>query len=171
MARNLQIEYQNKFTAMKKNIILFALVSLVGLSKAQMVKPTELVSKYASYDGLTISISGFNGSIRGTGPVSVNTTSSGLPTKQNVTINTPASSAPTTKPSTPVSKTPFCKTLKGYSIVDFSATGSENCGCFYLPTNLVSQFKEVQKSGSKMMIKVSVDAQTKINKITGVDAL
>jgi hypothetical protein len=157
---------------MKKKIFLVAIMAFVGMANAQMVKPTELVANYSSYNGQTISVADFAGSIRGTGAVSVSST----PVKPNTTnvLNAPAGTAPTTikgSNTLPASKVKFCKILKGYKIVDFTASGSENCGCFYIPTNMVTKFQEIKKSGAKMMVLLEVESKTKVNKITGVDSL
>ena len=157
---------------MKKNIFLVAIMAFVGMANAQMVKPTELVANYSSFNGKTISVSDFTGSIRGVGAVSVSS-SPVNPGKPNTTITAPASTAPGASSGNTTSTAPkpqYCKILKGYKIVDFAATGSENCGCFYIPTNMVTKFQDVQKLG-KMMVRVSVDSKTKVNTITGVDSL
>lgn len=157
---------------MKKNIFLVAMMAFVGMASAQMVKPTELVSNYSSFNGQTISVSNFTGSIRGTGAVSVSSTPV-KPTKTNV-LTAPASTAPGSSTGNNTSTAPkvqFCKILKGYKIVDFTANGAENCGCFYIPTEMVSKFQDIQKLGSNMMVRVAVDSKTKVNKITGVDSL
>jgi len=155
---------------MKKNIFLVAIMAFVGFANAQMVKPTELVANYSSFNGQTISVADFTGSIRGMGAISVDAT----PVKLNTTnvLNGPSSTAPTKGSNTlPSSKAKFCKILKGYKIVDFTASGSENCGCFYIPTNMVTKFQDIQKLGAKLMVRVSVDSKYKVNKITGVDSL
>jgi hypothetical protein len=155
---------------MKKNIFLVAIMAFVGFANAQMVKPTELVANYSSFNGQTISVADFTGSIRGMGAISVDAT----PVKLNTTnvLNGPSSTAPTKGSNTlPSSKAKFCKILKGYKIVDFTASGSENCGCFYIPTNMVTKFQDIQKLGAKLMVRVSVDSKSKVNKITGVDSL
>ncbi len=145
-------------------------MAFVGFANAQMVKPTELVANYSSFNGQTISVADFTGSIRGMGAISVDAT----PVKLNTTnvLNGPSSKAPTKGSNTlPSSKAKFCKILKGYKIVDFTASGSENCGCFYIPTNMVTKFQDIQKLGAKLMVRVSVDSKYKVNKITGVDSL
>jgi hypothetical protein len=153
---------------MKKNIFLVAIMAFVGIANAQMVKPTELVSKYSSFNGQNIAVSDFKGSIRGTGAVSANSTVVD-PTKGTTA---PGSTAPGGTGSTPsnVKKAQFCKILNGYKIVDFTANSSESCGCFYIPTNMVAKFQDIQKMGAKMMVRVDVDAKTKVNKITGLDS-
>ncbi len=144
---------------MKKNIFLVAIMAFVGMANAQMVKPTELVSNYASYDGKNIAVSNFTGTVI---------------TKPNTkNVNEPASNslgAITGNIASSVPKTPFCKTLKGFKIVEFTATGSQNCGCFYIPSNMVTKFQDIKKSGAKMMVRVSIDSKSKVNKITGLDS-
>jgi hypothetical protein len=144
---------------MKKNIFLVAIMAFVGMANAQMVKPTELVANYSSFNGKTISVSDFKGSIRDLGAVSIG--------KPSVVLTTPGAKGSITSG---VPKVQFCKIIKGYKIVDFTATGSENCGCFYISTNMVAKFQETQKLG-KVMVRVTVDSKSKVNKITGVDSL
>jgi len=156
---------------MKKNILLVAIMAFVGMSNAQMVKPTELVANYSSFNGKTISVSDFTGSIRGSvGTISANTAP--VNPGQTTVLTAPSSKAPgvsvTTKSVAPSEQ--FCKILKGYKIVDFKATGSANCGCFYIPSNMVTKFEETQKLG-KIMVRITVDSKAKVNKITGVDSL
>jgi len=154
---------------MKKNIFLVAIMAFVGMANAQMVKPTELVSNYSSFNGQTISVSDFTGSIRGVGAVAVS--SSPVKPGNPAAINGPVgTSAPGVSPSR-APQLQFCKILKGYKIVDFTANGSESCGCFYIPTAMVTKFQDIQKLGGKMMVRVSVDSKSKVNKITGVDSL
>jgi hypothetical protein len=154
---------------MKKNIFLVAIMAFVGMANAQMVKPTELVSNYSSFNGKNIAVSDFTGSIRGVGAQSVSSTPV-KPANTSTVLNAPASSAPGTSTST-APQLQFCKVIKGYKIVDFTANGAESCGCFYIPTNMVTKFQDIQKLGAKMMVRVSVDSKTKVNKITGVDSL
>jgi len=156
---------------MKKNIFLVAIMAFVGMANAQMVKPTELVANYSSYNGQTISVGDFKGSVRGTGAVSVESTVV-KPNSKNV--NAPTTTVPGTNASNntiAAPKTQFCKILKGYKIVDFTASGSQNCGCFYIPTNMVTKFEEIKKAGAKMLVILEVDSKSKVNKITGVDSL
>ncbi len=157
---------------MKKNIFLVAIMAIVGMANAQMVKPTELVANYSSFNGKTISVSDFTGSIRGVGAVSVNS----VPVNPGKTtaLTVPLSTAPVASggnSSSTAPKVQFCKIIKGFKIVDFAASGSENCGCFYIPTNMVTKFQDVQKLGAKMMVRVLVDSKSKVNTITGVDTL
>jgi hypothetical protein len=35
---------------------------------------------------------------------------------------------------------------------------------------MVAKFQDIQKMGAKMMVRVDVDAKTKVNKITGLDS-
>ena len=158
---------------MKKNIFLVAILAFVGMANAQMVKPIELVANYSSFNGQTISVSDFTGSIRGIGAVVVSSTpvKPGNPAAINAPVGTTAPSGSAGVNTSNVPKTQFCKILKGYKIVDFTANGSENCGCFYIPTNMVTKFQDIQKLGAKLMVRVSVDSKSKINKITGVDSL
>ena len=144
---------------MKKNIFLVAILAFVGMANAQMVKPTELVANYSSFNGKTISVSDFKGSIREIGAVSNG--------KPSVVLTTPGTKGSITSGAP---KVQFCKIIKGYKIVDFTAIGSENCGCFYISTNMVAKFQETQKLG-KVMVRVTVDSKSKVNKITGVDSL
>ena len=91
-------------------------MAFVGFANAQMVKPTELVANYSSFNGQTISVADFTGSIRGMGAISVDAT----PVKLNTTnvLNGPSSKSPTKGSNTlPSSKAKFCKILKGYKIV------------------------------------------------------
>ena len=158
---------------MKKNIFLVAIMAFVGMANAQMVKPTELVSKYSSFNGQNIAVSDFKGSIRGTGAVSVNSTA-----VNPVRVAAPGTTAPgTTAPGVNTGNDPsrvnqvqFCKIIKGYKIVDFTANGAASCGCFYLPTKMVAKFQDIQKMGAKMMVRVDVDSKSKVNKITGIDS-
>ena len=158
---------------MKKNIFLVAIMAFVGMANAQMVKPTELVSKYSSFNGQNIAVSDFKGSIRGTGAVSVNSTA-----VNPVRVAAPGTTAPgTTAPGVNTGNDPsrvnqvqFCKIIKDYKIVDFTANGAASCGCFYLPTNMVAKFQDIQKMGAKMMVRVDVDSKSKVNKITGIDS-
>jgi hypothetical protein len=157
---------------MKKNIFLVAIMAFVGMANAQMVKPTELVSTYSSFDGQNIAVSDFTGSIRGLGAVSANSAPVNpvIPTTAStIPLNT-ASGASTGNTTSTAPKVRFCKILKGYKIVDFTATGSESCGCFYIPTNMVTKFQDIQKMGAKMMVRVDVNAKSKVNKITGLDS-
>ena len=148
-------------------------MAFVGMANAQMVKPTELVSKYSSFNGQNIAVSDFKGSIRGTGAVSVNSTA-----VNPVRVAAPGTTAPgTTAPGVNTGNDPsrvnqvqFCKIIKGYKIVDFTANGAASCGCFYLPTNMVAKFQDIQKMGAKMMVRVDVDSKSKVNKITGIDS-
>jgi hypothetical protein len=158
---------------MKKNIFLVAVMAFVGFANAQMVKPTELVSNYTSFNGKTISVSDFTGSIRGTQAVAVSSSpvKPGNPAAINGPVGTTAPSGSAGVNTSNAPKTQFCKILKGYKIVDFAANGSESCGCFYIPTAMVTKFQDIQKLGGKMMVRVSVDATSKVNKITGVDSL
>lgn len=155
---------------MKKNIFLVAIMAFVGMANAQMVKPSELVANYSSYNGKNIAVSNFTGTIRGTGAVSVSSTV----VKPNVkNVNEPASTAPgasTGNNTIAAPKAQFCKILKGFKILDFTATGSQNCGCFYIPNGMVTKFQEIKKSGAKMMVRISVESKAKVNFVTGVDS-
>ena len=153
---------------MKINIFLVAIMAFVGMANAQMVKPTELVSKYSSFNGQNIAVSDFKGSIRGTGAVSVNSTA-----VNPVRVAAPGTTAPgvnTGNDPSRVNQVQFCKIIKDYKIVDFTANGAASCGCFYLPTNMVAKFQDIQKMGAKMMVRVDVDSKSKVNKITGIDS-
>jgi uncharacterized protein YggU (UPF0235/DUF167 family) len=35
---------------------------------------------------------------------------------------------------------------------------------------MVTKFQDIKKSGAKMMVRVSIDSKSKVNKITGLDS-
>lgn len=178
---------------MKKMTLLSAVLSIAGFVSAQSVSSSDFVTNFAKYNGTTVTIADVTGSIKASGlssttisgstkaPTSTGgsiqggpTAKAASPTNSNAT-QSPASSNSTTTAKTTVNQTGSntsssnCSSAPtGYKLVEFTFNSAGTVGCFLLPTNLVSLFNDVKKSGKKMNIVVTVDSSTKMHKIKSV---